>query len=111
MSWIPTPAGFEWIDCNDHQRSIVSFRRKGRDPDAQVVFVCNFTPEPRRNYRVGVPVHGEWNEVLNGDATLYGGSGQGNLGSVTASPLPMHGQPYSLNLTLPPLAVIALQRG
>ena len=104
------PAGFEWIDCCDTQRSILSFRRKGRDTAAQVVFVCNFTPEPRQNYRVGVPAHGEWKELLNSDAPMYGGSGQGNLGSVTAAPIPMHGQPYSLNLTLPPLAIIAFRQ-
>ena len=102
--------GFEWIDCNDSQRSIVSFRRKGRDPGQEVVFVCNFTPEPRQNYRIGVPGRGQWKEVLNGDATLYGGSGQGNLGEVGSAPIPMHGQPWSLNLILPPLAMIALQR-
>ncbi len=62
--------GFEWIDCNDSQRSIVSFLRKGRQPGGEVLFVCNFTPEPRQNYRIGVPHAGEWKEVLNGDATL-----------------------------------------
>jgi 1,4-alpha-glucan branching enzyme len=104
------PRGFEWIDCNDSQRSIVSFRRRGCDPDEEVVFICNFTAEPRQNYRVGVPARGEWKELLNGDATLYGGSGQGNLGNVGAAPIPMHGHPWSLNLTLPPLAMIALSR-
>ncbi len=103
-------AGFEWIDCNDSQRSIVSFRRRGRDPERELIFVCNFTPEPRQNYRIGVPTRGQWREVLNGDATLYGGSGQGNLGEVGTAPIPMHGQPWSLNLILPPLAMIAFQR-
>lgn len=102
--------GFEWIDCNDSQRSIVSFRRRGRDPSSEVVVVCNFTPEPRQNYRVGVPMRGEWQEVLNGDALLYGGSGQGNLGHVSTAPIPMHGYPWSLNLTLPPLAMIAFRK-
>ena len=68
------------------------------------LFVCNFTPEPRQNYRVGVPARGEWKELLNGDATLYGGSGQGNLGNVAAAPIPDARPPWSLNLTLPPLA-------
>ena len=103
--------GFEWIDCNDSQRSIVSFRRRGRDPSSEVVFVCNFTPEPRQNYRVGVPARGEWVEALNSDATLYGGSGQGNLGGVWTAPIAMHGHPVSLNLTLPPLAMIAFRKG
>jgi 1,4-alpha-glucan branching enzyme len=104
------PAGFEWIDCNDSQRSILSFRRKSRRPEDTMLFVCNFTPEPRVNYRVGVPDKGDWREILNGDAPLYGGSGQGNLGGTGASPIPMHGHPYSLNLTLPPLAMIAFKK-
>ncbi|MCL5743692.1 MAG: 1,4-alpha-glucan branching protein GlgB [Acidobacteria bacterium] len=102
--------GFEWIDCNDSQRSVISFRRRGHDPQDEVLFICNFTPEPRQNYRIGVPESGVWKEALNGDATLYGGSGQGNLGSVSAAPIPMHNYPWSLNLTLPPLAMIAFER-
>ncbi len=104
------PAGFEWIDCNDGLRSVLGFRRRGRDAGEEVIFVCNFTPVPRENYRVGVPSHGDWQEVLNGDAELYGGSGQGNLGTVSAAPIAMHGHPWSLNLLLPPLAMIALRR-
>src|SRR6185437_8343451 len=80
------PAGFEWIDCNDSQRSILSFRRKSRRPEDTLLLICNLTPEPRQNYRIGVPEKGEWRELLNGDAPLYGGSGQGNLGGATASP-------------------------
>jgi 1,4-alpha-glucan branching enzyme len=101
--------GFEWIDCNDNQRSVISFRRKSRRPEEQVVFVCNFTPVPLRNYRIGVPQGGEWKEILNSDAPLYGGSGQGNLGAVQASPVSMHGRPLSLNLTLPPLGIVAFR--
>ncbi len=104
------PAGFEWIDCNDSQRSILSFRRKSRRPEDTLLLICNLTPEPRPNYRIGVPERGEWRELLNGDAPLYGGSGQGNLGGASTSPIPMHGHPYSLNLTLPPLAMIAFKR-
>jgi 1,4-alpha-glucan branching enzyme len=89
-------AGFEWIDCNDALRSVLSFRRKCRNPEDQIVFVCNFTPVPRQNYRIGVPTPGEWREVLNGDAELYGGSGQGNGGSVWTTPVPMHGNHPSL---------------
>ena len=62
--------------------------------------MCNFTPVPRQNYRIGVPFDGFWQEALNSDAPLYGGSGQGNIGGVEASPVPMHGRPYSLNMTL-----------
>lgn len=97
------PAGFEWIDCNDSEGSIVSLIRKGRSINDLLLIVCNFTPVPRPNYRVGVPRGGYWQEVLNSDAPEYGGSGWGNLGGVEAVPVSFHGRPYSLNLTLPPL--------
>jgi len=100
------PAGFEWIDCNDVENSVISFIRKGHSQDDTFVVVCNFTPVPRLNYGVGVPRPGFWKEVLNSDAKEYGGSGQGNLGGVEAAPIPLHGRPYSLTLTLPPLAVV-----
>jgi 1,4-alpha-glucan branching enzyme len=102
----PEPAGFEWIDCNDNQRSVVSFLRRGQDAARAVVVVCNFTPVPHHNHRIGVPFAGFWHEALNSDAPLYGGSGQGNIGGVEASPVPMHGRPYSLNMTVPPLGVV-----
>jgi 1,4-alpha-glucan branching enzyme len=105
------PAGFEWVDCNDFERSVVSFIRKAKDPGNVMLFVCNFTPVPRQNYRVGVPLEGEWKEVLNSDAPLYGGSGQGNMGSIATAPLPIHGRPYSLNMTLPPLGVVVFRPG
>jgi len=98
--------GFAWVDCNDIQRSVVSFLRRGRNPEDQVLFVCNFTPVVRQNYRVGVPREGFWKEVLNSDAPLYGGGGQGNFGGLEAVALPIHGQPYSLNMTLPPLGIV-----
>jgi 1,4-alpha-glucan branching enzyme len=103
------PAGFEWVDCNDNQRSVVSFLRRGRNPADQILFVCNFTPVTRPNYRVGVPVSGRWEEALNSDAALYGGSGQGNFGGADSTPLPMHGRNASLTITLPPLAVVAFR--
>ncbi len=99
-------SGFEWIDLHDWEQSIISFLRKGESPDDLMLVVCNFTPVPHANYRVGVPRGGYWAEVLNSDATLYGGSGQGNLGGVEASPVPAHGRYYSLSLTLPPLGVL-----
>jgi 1,4-alpha-glucan branching enzyme len=99
-------AGFEWIDCNDVEHSILSFIRKGRAADDVVLVVCNFTPTPRFNYRVGVPASGFWQEILNSDARDYGGSGQGNLGGVESAPVSLHGRPYLLNITLPPLAIV-----
>ena len=98
--------GFEWVDCNDHERSVVSFLRFGQDRNKTVLVVGNFTPVPRYNYRIGVPWNGTWLEELNADAVLYGGSGLGNYGSVNAEEIAAHGRPYSLNLTLPPLSVI-----
>jgi 1,4-alpha-glucan branching enzyme len=100
-----TPAGFEWIDCNDVMQSVITFLRKGRDGEL-ILLACNFTPVPRYNYRVGVPTGGYWQEVLNSDAVDYGGSGHGNLGSQEAAPIPCHGRSHSLNLTLPPLGVV-----
>lgn len=98
--------GFEWIDCNDHERSILSFLRFGQDRNKCVLVVGNFTPVPRYNYRIGVPWTGAWLEQLNSDALLYGGSGMGNYGSVNSEEITAHGRPHSLNLTLPPLSVI-----
>jgi 1,4-alpha-glucan branching enzyme len=121
------PSGFEWIDCNDSQNSTISLIRKGSvqvsgvkgeisptrlepeawnpNPTGTVLIICNFTPLPRFNYRVGVPAGGFWQELLNSDASEYGGSGLGNLGGVQAEEIPYHARPYSLNITLPPLAV------
>jgi len=103
------PAGFEWVDCSDSEHSVISFLRRAKNPADTTLFICNFTPVPRHHYRVGSPLNGSWQEVLNSDALLYGGSGQGNNGSVEAATLPLHGRPYSLNLTLPPLAVLVLR--
>ena len=100
------PAGFEWVDCKDFQRSIICFLRRGQNPNDQLLFVCNFTPVVRQNYRVGVPLEGYWKEILNSDAPLYGGSGQGNFGGLSTVPLPIHGRPFSLNMTLPPLGIV-----
>jgi len=99
-------AGFEWIDCNDVEHSVISLIRKGRSPDNLLVVVCNFTPTTHFNYRIGVPQPGFWRELLNSDAREYGGSGQGSLGRVEAAPIPLHGRPYSLTITLPPLAAV-----
>jgi 1,4-alpha-glucan branching enzyme len=104
------PAGFEWIDCNDVEHSVVSLIRKGRSADDVVLAVFNFTPTTHFNYRVGVPSPGFWREILNSDAKEYGGSGQGNLGGVEAAPIPYHGRPYSLTFVLPPLATVFFKR-
>ena len=101
-------AGFEWIDCNDADASIVSLMRKGRGDGSELVIVCNFTPVARQNYRVGVPRGGLWKERLNSDARDYGGSGAGNMGAVEASPLAFHGRHFSLSLSLPPLSILFL---
>jgi 1,4-alpha-glucan branching enzyme len=100
------PEGFEWIDCCDTEQSIVSFLRRGSSSAAPLAIVCNFTPAPRHNYHLGVPGGGDWREVLNSDARDYAGSGQGNAGGAAATPLPQHGRPWSLNITLPPLAIL-----
>jgi len=102
-------AGFEWIDCNDVEHSVVSLIRKGRSRYDVIAAVCNFTPETHFNYRIGVPQPGLWRELLNSDAREYGGSGQGNLGGVETTLIPLHGRPYSLTITLPPLAVVFLK--
>jgi 1,4-alpha-glucan branching enzyme len=99
-------AGFEWVDCNDSDQNVISFLRKGRSADDMVLVVCNFTPITRFNYKVGVPRGGFWKELLNGDAKEYGGSGHGNLGGIEAVPVSVHGRPYSLDMTLPPLATV-----
>ena len=104
-------AGFEWVDCSDWEGSVISFLRRAKNPDDVTLFICSFTPVPRLNYRVGVPVNGQWREVLNSDALLYGGSGLGNNGRVEAVPLPLHGRHYSLGLTIPPLGVLVLRPG
>jgi 1,4-alpha-glucan branching enzyme len=103
--------GFEWVDCNDAENSVLSFLRRPRGGGAPVLAVCNFTPVPRANYVVGVPCGGTWRELANSDAPAYGGSGVGNLGSVEAVPAAAHGRSHSLVLTLPPLAMILLKAG
>jgi 1,4-alpha-glucan branching enzyme len=102
-----SPDGFEWIDASDRAASVLSFLRKGPS-GAPILFVANFTPVPRHRYRVGVPAAGRWRELLNTDAEIYGGSGQGNYGGVEAEPVTMHGREHSLALVLPPLAAVFL---
>jgi 1,4-alpha-glucan branching enzyme len=101
--------GFEWVDCCDSENSVVSLMRRSKSrPDELVVAVMNFTPQPRHNYQVGMPRGGRWREILNSDATLYGGSGQGNMGKLNAVPIPLHGRRWSVALTIPPLGAVFL---
>jgi 1,4-alpha-glucan branching enzyme len=100
------PAGFEWVDCNDHTNHVLSFLRKGRGDKPAVLVICHFLPGEIRNYRVGIPWLGQWRELLNSNARDYGGSGVGNNGGVAAEEYGWHGRPYSLNLTVPSLAVM-----
>ena len=100
------PSGFEWVDANDSQNSVLTFLRKGRATGDLVLVACNFTPMPCANYLTGVPLGGTWREVLNSDSERYGGSNWGNLGSLEAVPVSVHGRPRALNLTLPPLGCL-----
>jgi 1,4-alpha-glucan branching enzyme len=102
--------GFEWVDAGDAEHSVLSFARRGDDEAHPIVIACNFTPVPRHNQRLGVDLPGSFREIVNTDATEYGGSGQGNLGGVTATPTPHNGRPHSLTITLPPLAAVFLKR-
>jgi 1,4-alpha-glucan branching enzyme len=97
--------GFEWIDANDNDNSVLTFVRRGGE-GPPVLVACNFTPVARHGYRVGVPLAGAWREALNSDAPIYGGSGVGNLGRVVAEPVAWHGRTQSVTLTLPPLAAV-----
>ena len=102
--------GFEWVDCADADASVIAFLRKPARARAPLVLaVCNFTPVPRTGYRLGVPHAGRWEEILNSDAPVYGGSGWGNFGGVDAQARPAHGRPFSVDLTLPPLSVLLLR--
>ena len=102
--------GFEWIDANDAENSVFTFLRKPRTRGAATLLVaCNFTPLPRQNYAIGVPAGGTWTELLNSDAREFGGAGWGNLGGVEAAPVPSHGRPYSVTVTLPPLAALVFR--
>ena len=106
------PAGFEWIDPDNADESVFTFIRYAKDRESMVVAVSNFTPVPRENYRIGVPQAGRYVEVFNSDAEIYGGSGMGNMGGVDAVEEGCNGRPYSVSVTLPPLATVlfVLQR-
>jgi 1,4-alpha-glucan branching enzyme len=103
------PRGFDWIDCHDSDHSVVSLVRRGSRPGDEIAAVFNFTPVPRHGYRVGVAQPGDWTEIANSDADVYGGSGVGNQGRAVALEVPAHGRPYSLALSLPPLGAVFLK--
>jgi len=103
--------GFEWVDCNDAEQSVISLMRKGPTTGRLTLVAANFTPVPRFGYRLGVPRGGVWREVLNSDAREYWGSGLGNAGAVQAEAAPHHGRPFSLSITLPPLATVFFTPG
>jgi 1,4-alpha-glucan branching enzyme len=103
------PAGFEWIDFQDVDNSVIAFLRRGRARDQLLVVVCNFTPVPRSGYRLGVPEICFYREVLNTDSVEYGGSGATNQPGRQAVPQPWHNQPCFVELTLPPLGVVVLK--
>jgi 1,4-alpha-glucan branching enzyme len=103
-------AGFEWIDISDSEKSIISFIRRAENAEDYIVFACNFTPVPRLHYEIGVPEPGFYEEILNTDAAVFGGSNMGNLGGVKATDSPKHFRPCSISITLPPLAVVAFKK-
>jgi 1,4-alpha-glucan branching enzyme len=102
------PAGFRWLEANDAASNVIAFQRLAAGDARPVVCVCNLSPMPREDYRVGLPAAGRWEEVVNTDSELYGGSGVGNLGGVAAGAKPWHDQPFSAEVTLPPLGVVWL---
>ncbi len=97
--------GFQWIDYSDAGNSVILFMRKGKKENDILVAACNFTPQVRGNYRIGVPLKGYWQEVINSDDTKYHGSGVTNGGRIRSTPVAFHGHDYSVNLTLPPLGI------
>lgn len=103
--------GFQWMDCNYAEKSVVSFVRRSHNPGDTLLVVCNFTPIIRENYLVGVPAGGIWTEALNSDAEIYGGSGVGNYGGVEAGPVSFGEMYHSLMLRLPPLGVLFFRQG
>ncbi len=105
------PAGFRWVVGDDRENSVFAYLRFGAGDVAPVLAVCNMTPVPREQYRIGVPQGGFWREVLNSDSGYYGGADIGNGGGVQAEAVPSHGEEQSLSLRLPPLATVLLRAG
>ncbi len=103
--------GFQWLDCNDQDQSVIALIRYARDARDAVICILNFTPVPRHNYRIGVPMQADFEEILNTDSEWYGGSNLGNLGELKSQPQAWMGFAQSIELSLPPLAAIFLQPG
>jgi 1,4-alpha-glucan branching enzyme len=103
-------SGFEWVDFRDSESSIIAFLRRAEDPADFLMFCCNFTPVPRTGYEFGVPEEGFYEEILNTDSEIFGGSNLGNGGLVSSRDIPMHGRAHSIAVTLPPLAVVAFRK-
>jgi 1,4-alpha-glucan branching enzyme len=103
-------SGFEWVDFHDSQNSIIAFLRRAEDPNDEILFCCNFTPVIRKGYEFGVAEEGFYEEILNTDADIFGGTNIGNGGCVSSRPVPRHNRPHSIAVTLPPLAVVAFRK-
>jgi len=103
------PSGFRWIVGDDRSNSVFAYFRQGGDGEPPLLAVCNMTPAPRHNYRIGVPCAGAWREIVNTDSRFYGGSDIGNHGAISAAAIEAHGEPQSIELTLPPLATLILR--
>ena len=101
--------GFEWISYDDHENCVISYIRKGKKPENDVVVICNLTPTIRENYRIGVPVKGKLNEIFNSDSPEFGGSGVTNKKQITIKKQPWNGKDFSAEMTLAPLAVTIFQ--
>jgi 1,4-alpha-glucan branching enzyme len=101
--------GFHWVDCTDNEQSVLSFLRQTPDGSRRVMVIMNLTPELRHGYRIGLPLEGAWQEVVNSDSERYAGGNQGNLGGVETQPIPQHQQPFSAEFVLPPLSILAFR--
>lgn len=104
-----SPHSFEWLDLHDSENNVLSFLRKGRSGGELIACVFNFSAVPRYNYRLGVPRKGHWEEILNSDAKIYGGTGRGNFGGLDTVPFPLHGRDYSMTMNIPPLGAVFLR--
>jgi 1,4-alpha-glucan branching enzyme len=102
------PAGFYWIEPNDAESNVVAFARTSKGAERVMIYAGNLSPIPRGPYRLGLPRSGKWRELVNTDSTYYGGTDTGNLGGIEAEPIPWHGQPFSAEITLPPLGAVWL---
>jgi 1,4-alpha-glucan branching enzyme len=103
-------SGFEWVDFHDIDSSVIAFIRRAHDPGNFLLFCCNFTPLPRPGYQFGVPEEGSYEEILNTDSALFGGSNIGNSGLIHSRRVAKHNRPSSISVNLPPLAVVAFRK-